>query len=160
MRLLKPIMPSGSEQSIDGEMGKRKRERKEVRAFSLAAGKAGRSEIETAHFSLPLSPRGQWPWEQPRSVPGRGCRGGMDTGHRTQPGVNRDTGMAPGPSGAFFPSKKRRETIIRNERLGAALGMAAHPMEHPERALGCRGRSFNLCRLQPSEPYPHIPWEF
>lgn len=81
----------------------------------------------------------------------------MDTGHRTQPRVNRDTGTAPGPSGASSLSKKRRETIIRNERLWAALGMAAHPMEHPERALGCRGRSFNLCRLQPLEPYPHIP---
>lgn len=75
MKLLKPIIPSGSEQSIDREMRKRESEKK-IRAFSLAAGKAGQSQIESSTF-FPSScfPGGEWPWEQTCFVPHEGDAG-------------------------------------------------------------------------------------
>lgn len=79
MKLLKPIIPSGSEQSIDREMREREKKKKTDHSARLQEGqhhKAGPSHKESGTF-FPSSvfPRGQWPWEQTRFVPSEGDAG-------------------------------------------------------------------------------------
>lgn len=81
MRLLKPIIPSGSEQSIDRKMREKEKKKKKTRKTIQPGCRKGSAIKQNylinrrAPFFLPFLPRGQWPWEQTRSVPSEGDAG-------------------------------------------------------------------------------------
>lgn len=79
MRLLKPIIPSGSEQSIDRKM-REKEKKKKRKTIQPGCGKGSAIKQNylinrMAPFFLPFLPKGQWPWEQTRSEPSKGDAG-------------------------------------------------------------------------------------